>query len=830
MATYTLRPNGDVSNSGAWAWTLSSGTSFSNLLKDVDNHVTEVTSTGQSDRFITMSLDNATGLIPADERIVSIRAFCEYYDDRMYALPDTATFPAEIGLACAGYGTQYGAQYHSRHDASHIMTFKGPLLTAVPTRPDIPLTHALLDGMNIVIHSKISTNFYGVWVEVTTTTVGTLDVTGPSGTITDRGPTITWTYSPTQSRQSRANVQVFAGSGAPNFAVDIPVATGDITGSASSWKVYVPAGTGVEGRGSPLPDGPYRAYVWVQDSGVNEWIGPDYIGFTVSDPVNTPTLASPADNATTNTSTPTLFAVQDGQVGGAKVKLEFQVASEETFTNDLQTITEPNSALRVSGTGSMPVPVGLAQGSWNWRARSVDEYGTAGSWTALRTLVVSHAPSTSNWTPSLGSSVAYTGSVALVWTFTDPWSGDSQSAFQVRGWAGADPGTLIFDSGVTVSATQGYTATGIGTGLKDDVLYWQVRVRDQDDVWSAWSPPALFYTSDVPTVTITAPSNGATVTTSTPTVAWTFSASGGRVQSAWRVVITNEDTSTDIYDTEWNLGTDTSYVLPIPVIDLLTNYSVTVYLKDNNGLTGSDNNIFTASYTLPDPVVFTLDSATYTTTGLVTVDWSTATEDGNFEAWRVYRRPTGTTDWSLIASTGSGTQVWSDYTSPSGIEVEYAVVQAISTFGLTVETLYQPQATTNTSDKYFLVVPSSNSLNICLHNVRADSFDDEKEMSVIKLIGRGRRVEQGTKYGKTGQLEVAFYDVEVPAITARAQRLAVEAIRDAGLPTYLRNPFGDVWQVALESMNVQRIAGVGLREFATASLTYTEITSDQGTT
>lgn len=827
MGTYILRPNSDISQTGLWSRT--GGASNHAVLADVDTMSTYITSLGQSDRFTTVGLAAATGTIPGGERIVSVQAFVTYYDARN-GLTSTSTFPASVGLACSGYGTQYGATFDYEFPSTSYITYKGPLLTAIPTRPDIPWTHALVDDLQLTIWSRISSQYYSAWVVVTTTDIGTVDVTGPSGTITDRGPTITWTYSPTQSRQSRASIQVFAGSGAPTFGLDIPVATGDISGPAASWRVYVPAGTGVEGRGSPLPDGDYRAYVWVQDSGVNEWIGPDYIGFTVSDPVNTPTLLSPADNATTSTSKPTLIGLQASQAGGAKVKLRFQVASEETFTNDLQTFTEADASLRTSGTGYMEVPAALTQGSWNWRARSIDEYGTTGSWTSLRTLVVAHAPSSSNWTPSLGSSVAYTGSVALAWTFTDPWDGDSQSAFQARGWAGDDPGTLIFDSGVTVSTTQGYTATGIASGLKDDALYWQVRVRDQDEVWSAWSPPALFYTSDAPTVAITAPSNGSTVTTSTPTIAWTFTASGGRVQSEWRVVVTNEDTSTDIFDSEWNLGTDTSYILPIPVVDLLTNYSVTVYLKDNHGLTGTDNNTFDADYTLPDPVTFTLDSSTYATTALVQVDWSTATEDGNFEAWRVYRRPTGTTDWTLIASTGTGVKEWADYTSPSGIEVEYAVVQAISTFGLTVETLYQPQETTNTSEKYFLVVPSSNDLNLCLFNVRADSFDDEKEMSVIKLIGRGRRVEQGTKYGKTGQLDVAFYDVEVPAVTARAQRLAIEAIRDAELPTYLRNPFGDVWLVALESMNVQRVAGVGLREFATASLTYTEITSDQGTT
>lgn len=828
MTVYTLRPNGDVSNSGSWAWTLSSGTSFSNLLKDDHNHTTEVTSTGQSDRFITMSLDAATGLIPGGERIVAVRAFCEYYDDRNYALPSNATFPAEIGLYCAGYGTQYGAQYVSLHGTSHVMTFQGPRITSVPTRPDIPLSHALVDGMNIVIHSRISTNFYGVWVEVETTTDGTVDVTVPTGTTTNRGPVVQWAYSMGQARQSRALVKIFTdaqyGVGGFNPFTATPFVQTDLSGSAASWQTYIAPSELVAARGTPLPDDTYRAYVWVQDSGVNNWIGPDYVTFTVADPVNVPTMMVPTDLSSTSTSNPALIALQTSQAGGARVRLEFEVASEVTFTNDLQTMLEDVSLQRISGTGAVIVPVALAQGNWNWRVRSKDEYGTYSSWSATRTFTVAHAPASSNWTPSLGVSTAYgTGNVVVSWSFTDLWSEDSQSAYQVRVWAGSDPTTYLYDSGVTISTDLSYEIVALDTAYKDVDLYWQVRVRDQDSVWSVWSAANLFHVSDIPTVTITAPSNGATVTTPTPTVAWTFTASGGRTQSAWRVFVTNTDTSTVIFDNGWTTGTETSFTPALPIIDLLTNYSVTVQLKDNNGLTGSDTNAFDADYILPDAVTFTLSATTYATTGLVQVDWSGATEDGNFYAWRVYRRNTGDTTWTLIASTASGVLAWADYLSPNDTDVEYAVVQAISTFGLIIETVYEPQATIGTTEKYFLVCPGNNALNLCLYHVTSDNFDDEIEQAVVNAIGRGRRIEKGTRYGKTGSLDVSFYDND--AMTARQQRLAMDALRESGYPIYLRNPFGDVWEVGVMSMPVTRIPGVGMREFAKASISYMEITA-----
>jgi hypothetical protein len=98
-------------------------------------------------------------------------------------------------------------------------------------------------------------------------------------------------------------------------------------------------------------------------------------------------------------------------------------------------------------------------------------------------------------------------------------------------------------------------------------------------------------------------------------------------------------------------------------------------------------------------------------------------------------------------------------------------------------------------------------------------------MATQNLIGRGRRVEYGTRFGQVGSLTARFLDREEPGgLTAREQRLALEALRSSQQKVYLRNAFGDVWQIAISSAKFTRQAGVGLQEITTVSLSYSELT------
>lgn len=213
--------------------------------------------------------------------------------------------------------------------------------------------------------------------------------------------------------------------------------------------------------------------------------------------------------------------------------------------------------------------------------------------------------------------------------------------------------------------------------------------------------------------------------------------------------------------------------------------------------------------------------STFATTPKVVISWTAATPDAGWVDWRVYRRVTGTVPWTLQAIvTPSSLKTWDDWTVPSNVSVEYAVTQTTAT---DESAKIATTGVVPNSPDYWLIVPDEPTMNVRLYNVHADEFEDDVEVTAVNLLGRGRRVEHGDDFGVTGTLEVSFFDQT--GLTARAQMLAVKALHHAGSDVYLRNPFGDVWAVHPAGVSVSRMAGVGQKEYSTASIPYSQVTA-----
>lgn len=222
-------------------------------------------------------------------------------------------------------------------------------------------------------------------------------------------------------------------------------------------------------------------------------------------------------------------------------------------------------------------------------------------------------------------------------------------------------------------------------------------------------------------------------------------------------------------------------------------------------------------------VTFSINgTGTFATTPKLTIDWTGSPKDTNWTAWNVYRRITGTLGWTLMASiTPHQTRTWDDWTVPSNIGVQYAVTQATNAPD---ESAKVPSSdTVANSAEYWFVVPDDPTFNTKLFNVHDDEFEDDVEVTAVNLLGRGRRVEHGDDFGVTGTLEVSFLDQT--GLTARQQMLAVKALHHVNGDVYLRNPFGDVWAVHPAGISITRMAGVGQREFSTASIPYSQVTA-----
>lgn len=126
----------------------------------------------------------------------------------------------------------------------------------------------------------------------------------------------------------------------------------------------------------------------------------------------------------------------------------------------------------------------------------------------------------------------------LRFDFEDYSGNRSMASYQVITATNSTFTTGVFDTGEVVSGVAECdlndfpSFTPPATGVP---IWWRVRVKDGDGLWSNWSTPAQWSFKANPTLTLSSPSTAGTVTDPTPPVVWTYS--GSTPQSAYRVNI-----------------------------------------------------------------------------------------------------------------------------------------------------------------------------------------------------------------------------------------------------------------------------------------------------
>lgn len=535
-----------------------------------------------------------------------------------------------------------------------------------------------------------------------------------------------------------------------------------------------------------------------------------------------PTNITPATGSPTSlTNTPVLGATIVAATEGRTCKAEWQLATDAGFTANLRTVTESNSDLRASGatTEITPNVSKIYQGTWYIRARQIDEYGSAGAWSASQTFLVSHPPKAVPAAPIGGFTLPYGATNNFSWTFTDTSSTDTQSAYQIIIERNAT-GVVVFDSGKISSITSAGAHT-VPALEKDVPLRWKVRVWDNDNVVGVYSDYALFAVTDPPLVTITLPTVGQTLTTGQPTFTWTNDA--GTVQVSRRVVVVRTSDGVTVHDSGTTNTTSLSYTTPTVILENQVAYTVTITVNDNVGMTGTKSQSFTTAYAAPDAVQFTVDSDGYDEKGYVYVDWTATTPDAFFIDWRVYRRPVLADDWELIYVTNDpNMKYFNDWSATSGDTLEYAVTQTAGRFGIIIESA---KAQTETREvegtHYWLINPYKESDNLRLSNITSDSYTDDYDEAELIVLDRGRKVNHGTRFGYSGSLVAQLRDDTLG--TAREKRIKLQMLKAARVAYQLRNPFGDILQVSLGNLAVSRLAGVGTAEFVDVTIPYKEV-------
>lgn len=393
-------------------------------------------------------------------------------------------------------------------------------------------------------------------------------------------------------------------------------------------------------------------------------------GITVYLPDNqaptAPTITAPNGGETVNTSTTiTWTAGSDPDADPISYDLDYSLDNGASWTS---------------------IVVGTSGTSYTWdtsavanstaclvRARTRDNSGAVSAYDASNaTFTIFHnaapnAPTGLN--PSGSNTIDLTVTQRFSWTFSDPNAGDTQSKFDLQYRIGTGAWTTVTQS--TPNAYYDMPANTLSAANYE----WQVRTYDSSAVVGPWSASAFFTASTPPSgLSITAPTSGSTVGTSTGTITWSDSA-----QDSYQVrkVADNAgaaDTSTIYYDTgEVVSSTARNAALTFPVNGRYEHLQVRI---KSGGLWSSWADVrVLVSYT--PPAVPTLTISGDSTNARMYVSITDPTPTGSqptVSSHDIYRRISGDgTSGIRLAAAFSGA-MWTDLTPGSRTSYEYQVI------------------------------------------------------------------------------------------------------------------------------------------------------------
>lgn len=564
----------------------------------------------------------------------------------------------------------------------------------------------------------------------------------------------------------------------------------------------------------------------------------------------------PSEGSTVTTSEPAVRADISLPVANppSAVRIEWEFALDPFFTTSVRSYKQPFSKevyavgtddpsviIRVNDV--LPESQALTQGVWYVRARHVDRFQIAGQWSNPPQFTVSHPPAASNLSPSAGVMLTpVVNEVAFSWHFTDPYTKDQQSAFEIIVEDDAT-GTAVYNSGKVLSA-EAFHVGAIPLGSFETLLRWRVRLWDEDDIVGAYSPYATFLVAGPPTAVIDSPTSGGVVTSAVPSVTFTPTVGSGRTITSFRVSITQGPD--EIFNSGKMLvslesGQQYTWTATSTILENSESYSYSLTLTDSANLTSTTAPVpVTTAWVVPDgPQGLAANTLNFNVEneGFVEVAWNDVARDIDFSFWVVYRKddlinPNTMAvleegEWKEIAREYFVVDNYSyhDYYAPSGYKSNYRVRQVVNRFGEDIESDNVDFVSVYpVSEGYWLIEVGGPDLDadaFRLHNVTADDFTDEYEEAEYTIIGRGRHIDRGDRLGFKGSLTAQIRDSG--GITARQKKLRLERLKSENRNLSIRTPFGDIFSVYIGNIGISRIAGVGTSEFVDVTLPYSEV-------
>jgi hypothetical protein len=254
---------------------------------------------------------------------------------------------------------------------------------------------------------------------------------------------------------------------------------------------------------------------------------------------------------------------------------------------------------------------------------------------------------------------------------------------------------------------------------------------------ATWSSSATFDYETGPAVTVTSPSDGATITTASLNVAWTVT---GQVK--YQVRLYEDGGSTIVYDSGLITSATTSHTIPSGYLRNGESYDLTVSVTDSTPLTGTSSIVnIDVAFTAPTAVA-NLSASVYNDAS-IRVSWDqTSYSSPEFSEYTLSRWADGGPDAApiVLARLTSPTDVaFIDDAPASGYEYTYGVT-VVTVTGVDVLESDQvtASATVTLAATVLSLLGNGQTYRVVLPNVTERSHDRQLQEAVYTSLAGGK--------------------------------------------------------------------------------------------
>ena len=316
---------------------------------------------------------------------------------------------------------------------------------------------------------------------------------------------------------------------------------------------------------------------------------------------------------------------------------------------------------------------------------------TTSRWLYHYELNLNLAPTQPTWvSPPTGTVADVGAALTLDWDFADPDIGDTQSAYTLRRRVGTttdyrtSTGWDTTESAATklTSATSAHTLAVAWAAATDADHYYAVKTWDAEDLGpSPWSAETRVQPDTPPTVTVTAPTNNATVV-ATVDVTWTATSQSAYQLRALADDAQNQPDPDTVLLTTGKVIDDAARTASLTFTENDIDAHVELTVWSQKGLAAAEitRRVLVRFATPPTP---TVTAAADTTEPAIKVDVSWTAPVGTEPAVTrvdIWRRQVGDTDDGIRVGTPTPTSTnatsveWHDYSTASGVAYQYQAV------------------------------------------------------------------------------------------------------------------------------------------------------------